>query len=69
LLDEASALDPEFEQHADRCEDLTAQFWAQHYPGGDLTDVGKDYDQLRRQAGELINLILKAVPRVPSPKT
>ncbi|HOX04721.1 MAG TPA: hypothetical protein P5555_21230 [Candidatus Paceibacterota bacterium] len=40
----------------------TAQFWAQHYPGGDLTEVGADYDQLRHDVGEMVDLILSKPP-------
>ena len=62
LLDAAIAVDARFKSFADLCEALTAQFWAQHYPGGDLTDVGADYDVLRSQAGQMIALILALVP-------
>jgi hypothetical protein len=48
------------------CEKLTIQFWAQHYPGGDLTEVGADYDLLRHEIGDLVILILAAFPP-PSP--
>ena len=61
LLDAAVQRDARFKSFADLCEGLTAQFWAQHYPGGDLADVGHDYDGLRQQAGELIALILADV--------
>lgn len=57
LLDEAVAIGRRFESFADLCERLTAQFWAQHYPGGDLDGVGDDYDDLRRSADSLIQLI------------
>jgi HEPN domain-containing protein len=46
LLDAAVQSDSRFHEFADLCESLTAQFWEQHYPGGDLTEVGADYDQL-----------------------
>jgi hypothetical protein len=49
--------DDRFQQFEDLCESLTEQFSAQHYPGGDLTDVGADYDELRRKVGELVQLI------------
>lgn len=65
LLDAAIQIDPRFKGFADLCEALTAQFWAQHYPGGDLTEVGADYDQLRQQVGEMVALILGEVPPVP----
>jgi len=38
-------------------QSLTEQFWAQHYPGEDLSEVGFDYPVLRQQAGDLIALI------------
>jgi HEPN domain-containing protein len=62
LLDAAVERDSRFKSFADLCEGLTAQYWEQHYPGGDLADVGKDYDVLRLQAGEMIALILATVP-------
>lgn len=57
LLDVAIAYDVQFKTYADLCENLTAQFWAQHYPGDDLTDVGADYDELREKATGLIFLL------------
>jgi hypothetical protein len=57
LLDHAVHYDAEFKSHSDLCENLTAQFWAQHYPGDDLSEVGEDYPQLRSQAADLIRLI------------
>ncbi|MFZ4599031.1 MAG: HEPN domain-containing protein [Terrimicrobiaceae bacterium] len=57
LLDHAVAFDERFKAHADLSENLTVQFWAQHYPGDDLSEVGLDYPELRQQAGELIDLI------------
>lgn len=65
LLDAAIQVDARFKYFADLCETLTAQFWEQHYPGGDLTDVGADYDQLRLQVEQLVALIVAAIP--PSP--
>ena len=62
ILDAAVERDSRFKTFADLCEKLTAQYWAQHYPGGDLEDVGSDYDELRQQAGEMIDLILASVP-------
>jgi len=59
LLDEAVALDPQFKQFADFTDSLTDQFWAQHYPGGDLQGCGSDYDMLREQTALLVDLILQ----------
>lgn len=40
LKDEAQKFESRFEAFDDLCESLTEQFWAQHYPGGDLSTVG-----------------------------
>jgi HEPN domain-containing protein len=61
LTDLAAGFDERFRAFADMAEALTEQFWEQHYPGGDLTEVGADYPELRRQAGELVGLIEMAV--------
>ncbi len=57
LLDHAVEFDQRFKEFAELCESLTAQFWAQHYPGDDLEEVGVDYDELRQLASGLIDLI------------
>ena len=57
LLDQAILHNTAFKRFADLADGLTDQFWAQHYPGGDLTGVGTDYPLLRSQAEELIALI------------
>ncbi len=62
LVEAAMAFDPQFGDFAELAHSLTEQFWEQHYPGGDLTEVGADYDDLRQQAGEMIALILASVP-------
>lgn len=62
LVDVASRHDSCFTIFAPLAQSLTEQFWAQHYPGGDLTDVGADYEDLRKSVGDLIDLILKLVP-------
>jgi HEPN domain-containing protein len=64
LLDVAVQRDPRFKEFANLCDTLTTQFWAQHYPGGDLTDVGADYDDLRREVDVLVTKILDAFPRI-----
>jgi hypothetical protein len=46
--------DPNF---AETSSILTEQFWEQHYPGGDLDEVGKDYPDLRQSLGQLVALI------------
>ena len=62
LLDAAVEIDSQFKSFADLCENLTAQFWEQHYPDGDLTDVGADFEELRQQAGKLVARILADPP-------
>ena len=57
LLDCAIHYDPAFKTNAGLVESLTDQFWAQHCPGGDLEGFGADYEELRQQAGELVNRI------------
>lgn len=57
LVAEAVNLDPQFTAFEDFADNLTDQFWAQHYPGGDLTGVGQDYPILRSTLGELVVLI------------
>ena len=64
LLERAMTFDPEFESYTLLADDLTQRFWAQHYPGGDLTDVGADYAALRKTAGDLIALVLALVPQM-----
>lgn len=36
---------------------MVQQFYLIHYPGGDLTGIGADYADLRKQVGELVALI------------
>lgn len=57
LLDFCIDHNPAFSRFIPLAQSLTEQFWAQHYPGDDLTDVGLDYAELREQAGHLIALI------------
>jgi Uncharacterized conserved protein related to C-terminal domain of eukaryotic chaperone, SACSIN len=58
LLAEAVVYDPEFAAFRQLANNLTDQFWAQHYPGGDLTGVGVDISQMRDEVGKLIERIL-----------
>lgn len=63
LMAEAVKFDPRFAMFSDFAQSLTEQFWEQHYPGGDLSEVGADYPVLRQQAGELVALILASIER------
>jgi hypothetical protein len=68
LNDEAKKFEPKFDAFDDLCESLTEQFWAQHYPGGDLSTVGADYEELRQQTGELVAVIQTLIPYEPASK-
>lgn len=61
LVAEAVNLDPRFTAFEDFADSLTDQFWAQHYPGGDLDEVGHDYPALRQSLGEMAQLIETAI--------
>jgi len=61
LVAEAADYNADFKRFLDFAASQTKQFWEQHYPGGDLTEVGSDYSDLRQQAGELAALILASV--------
>jgi len=60
LIQSASAYSAGFERFMDFGEDLTQQFWLQHYPGDELSERPLNYDELRQQTGELIAVILNA---------
>ena len=42
---------------ADFADELTDQFWAMHYPGGEFDEQSVDYHLLRSRLEGLINLI------------
>ena len=62
LVKEAVTFDKNFEKFKPLAEELTEDFFAQHYPGDDTTEVGKNYEILRKDAGELVELIRKSLP-------
>jgi len=57
LLDLSIDYREDFSRFIPLAQSLTEQYWAQHYPGDDLSEVGADYPELRQMAGELIQLI------------
>ena len=63
LVDEARHFDSRFSRFSDLAAQLTEEFFLQHYPGHDTTDLGRDYEILRHQAGDLIALIEEALPQ------
>jgi len=68
LMAEAVKFNPRFATFSDFAQSLTEQFWEQHYPGGDLSEVGADYPELRQQAGELVAFIYASIPPSGEPK-
>lgn len=70
LLSEAMTFEPAFGGYTSFADELTDDFFAQHYPGGDWTNVGQNYEALRKQAGEIISLIKQSLPQYfPQPPT
>lgn len=61
LVADAVELDPRFAEFEDFADSLTDQFWAQHYPGGDIEDIGHDYPDLRQSLAAMISLIEAAI--------
>ena len=61
LLDLATAHRADFSRFQQLAQSLTEQFWEQHYPGGDLDEVGQDYPDLRQALGELVALVESAI--------
>jgi len=57
LIAQASRFNPHYADFAETARILTEQFWEQHYPGGDLDEVGQDYPALRHSLGQLVTLI------------
>jgi HEPN domain-containing protein len=57
LIADAVGLDGRFRGFEDAADSLTDQFWAQHYPGGDIGGVGHDYPEIREVLGRLFELV------------
>ena len=70
LLSVAMTHDPALSAFQSFADELTDDFYSQHYPGGDWTNVGQNYETLRTQAGEIISLIEQSLPQFfPKPPT
>ncbi len=63
LVREAASFEPRFNSFASLANELTEDFFAQHYPGEDTTNVGQNYEVLRRSAGDLVDLIRGRLPQ------
>jgi HEPN domain-containing protein len=57
LLAEAEKHEAAFGAFADFADELTDQFWAMHYPGGELDDAPPDFAALREQLAKMLALI------------
>jgi HEPN domain-containing protein len=63
LLASACEFNETFVSFAVPCQILTEQFWEQHYPGGDLEEVGEGYSDLRDAVGRMVQLILESTSK------
>ncbi len=61
--DRRFAADPRFDALSPAMERLTDQFWAQHYPGGDVSSVGSDFRDLRKAVGSLLDVFESVLGR------
>ena len=70
LMHEAAERDARFAEFFAFARELTEEFFAVHYPGGNLEDIGEDYAGHREQTTVLLNLIDELAPqfRIQSPK-
>ena len=63
LIEEAAKFDARFTVHRRVAAELTADFFAQHYPGHDMTNVGLNYENWRIAVGELFSLVASLLPK------
>jgi len=59
LLQACIDRDMRFEVFQNLADELTEQYWAQHYPGGDISSVGSNYVVMRNQVAALVALVLE----------
>ena len=57
LIAEAENYDERFGAFADFADELTDQFWAMHYPGGEFDEQSIHFEELRAKVGQIIRLI------------
>ena len=65
LIREANGRDSRFHLYLPLAEELTEDFFSQHYPGGDTTQTGENYESMREQVGNLVGLIDSLPPKKP----
>jgi HEPN domain-containing protein len=63
LVAEASKTDRFFDSYVELAEQLTEQFFLQHYPGLDTTGVGENYEDMRTQVGEIVSHLKVVLPQ------
>ena len=57
VIAEAENYDNRFGAFADFADELTDQFWAMHYPGGEFDQQAIDFEELRAEVNQIISLI------------
>jgi HEPN domain-containing protein len=62
LVKEAIVFNEEFSKFEPFAMELTNDFFAQHYPGADMTNVGVNYEKMRTATAELISEIRNQIP-------
>ena len=63
LVAEAARFEPAFDQYRAFAQELTDDFFAQHYPGEDWQQIGQNYPGLRKQTDEIVELIQRSLPQ------
>ncbi len=63
LIGDAKTFDAAFGKFVGLAEELTEDFFLQHYPGHDMTELGLNYEQMRNQTTELVDLIKNSLPQ------
>ena len=63
LIQEAAGYDRSFTKFGAMSKELTEDFFAQHYPGGDWSKVGVNYQILCKQLGEMVDHIQRILPQ------
>ncbi len=63
LLADSLAFNSSLTKYVNLAQTLTHDFFAEHYPGDDLTEVGRDYEKMRVETDELRAFIKTSLPR------
>ena len=63
LVSEAISFDARFKPFTSLADELTRDFFAQHYPGGDWLTIGQHYPDLRRETGDMVEVIQQSLPQ------